>query len=113
MVRQGTIYKEPHNHGRKSGGSQDGNRSSLRRVRGAGAQRVYGYRWVGEIYVHGKRYRCRSYDYNQVVAWLNDMREKFRNIPFYTEEGLKTAIKNGKEQIWKLHSQASTSPQKP
>lgn len=116
MVRQGTIYKEAHNHGRRSGGSQDGNRSSLRRVRGAGAQKVYGYRWVGEIYVHGKRYRCRSYDYSRVEAWLYDMREKFSAIPYYTEEGLQAKIINGKKHACNLknsRSLANTSPQRP
>ena len=36
MQRKGTIYTEIHNHGRRSGGSQDGNRSSMRLVKGAG-----------------------------------------------------------------------------
>lgn len=94
MKRRGTIYSELHNHGRRSGGSQDGNRSSLRLVKGVGAQRCYGYRWVAEICVHGKRYRCRSYDYNQVVAWLDDMSEKFSGIPFHTEEGYENMLKS-------------------
>ena len=69
----GTIYSELHNHGRKSNGSQDGNRSSMRRVRGVGMQRCYGYRWVAEITIHRKRYRCRSYSYNRVREWLDGM----------------------------------------
>ncbi len=98
MQRHGTIYTEIHNHGRRSGGNQDGNRCSLRRVRGAGVQRVYGYRFVGEISVHGKRYRCRSYDYNKVVAWLEDMREKYSDIPRFSEEGYEKLQKKAYNQ---------------
>lgn len=77
MKRKGTIYTELHNHGRRSGGSQDGNRSSMRHVRGVGMQRCYGYRWVAEIHYHGKRYRQRSYDYNLVRTWLDQMIDRF------------------------------------
>lgn len=80
-IRTVTIYTEPHNHGRRSGGSQDGNRSSLRRVRGARAQAVYGYRWVAEMVVEGKRYRCRSVYYDKVWAWLEHMRDRFSDEP--------------------------------
>lgn len=79
MVRHGTIYTELHNHGRRSGGSQDGNRSSMRLVKGAGMQRCYGYRWVAEITYHGKRYRCRSYDYSRVRVWLDQMCDRFND----------------------------------
>lgn len=47
--RTGCIYMEMHNHGRRSAGSQDGNRSSCCFVKGVGMQRRYGYRWVAEI----------------------------------------------------------------
>lgn len=77
MKRKGTIYKEMHNHGRRSSGSQDGNRSSMSRVRGVGMQRRYGYRWVAEIYFQRKRYRCRSYDYKKIKTWLDQMRDRF------------------------------------
>lgn len=80
-LRTGTIYTEPHTRGRRSGGSQDGNRSSLRRVRGARAQAAYGYRWVAEMVVEGKRYRCRSAYYDKVWAWLEHMRDRFSNEP--------------------------------
>jgi hypothetical protein len=46
-------------------------------VRGVGLVRVSGYRWVGEMSVNGKRYRCRSHDRSRVEAWLHDMREKY------------------------------------
>lgn len=38
MKRRGCIYKELHNHGRRSNGSQDGNRSSMRMVKAWGCQ---------------------------------------------------------------------------
>ena len=76
-ARSGCIYKELHNHGRRSNGSSDGNNCSLRRVKGVGMVKVSGYRWVGEMTVNRKRYRCRSYDRSKVEAWLNDMREKY------------------------------------
>lgn len=76
-ARSGCIYKELHNHGRRSNGSSDGNACSLRRVNGVGMVKVSGYRWVGEMMVNRKRYRCRSADKSKVEAWLNDMREKY------------------------------------
>lgn len=75
--RTGFIYKELHNHGRRSSGSSDGNACSLHRVKGVGMVRMSGYRWVGEMTVNRKRYRCRSYDLSRVEAWLADMREKY------------------------------------
>lgn len=92
MQRKGTIYTEIHNHGRRSGGSQDGNRSSMRRVRGVGMQRCYGYRWVAEITYHGKRYRCRSYDYSRVRAWLDQMCDRFN------DEANETSLERRKRQ---------------
>lgn len=71
--RKGCIYMELHNHGRKSNGSQDGNRSSMRLVKGVGMSRSYGYRWVAEITYKRKRYRCRSYSFNVVRSWLDGM----------------------------------------
>ena len=79
MKRHGTIYTEQHNHGRRSGGSQDGNRSSMRLVKGAGMQRCYGYRWVAEFSYHRKRYRIRSYDYSKVRQWLDQMIDRFKD----------------------------------
>lgn len=73
----GCIYKEIHNHGRRSSGSQDGNACSYRRVKGVGMSRVSGYRWVAEIVIDRKRYRKRSYHYDVVRDWLNGMIECF------------------------------------
>lgn len=77
MKRRGCIYKELHNHGRRSNGSQDGNRSSMRLVKGAGVQRCYGYRWVAEIMYERQRFRYRSYSYQVVRDWLNGMIDCF------------------------------------
>lgn len=74
---RGTIYTEIHNHGRRSNGSQDGNRSSVSFVRGVGMQRHYGYRWVAEVTIHKKRYRCRSYSYDRVYDWLQKICGQF------------------------------------
>lgn len=73
----GTIYTELHNHGRRTNGSQDGNRSSVQFVKGAGLTRRYGYRWVAEITFHKHRYRCRSYSYSRVREWLDEMCARF------------------------------------
>lgn len=77
MKRRGCIYMEMHNHGRRSGGNQDGNRSSVKMVRGVGMSRCYGYRWVAEIMYKKKRYRCRSYSFQVVRDWLDGMIECF------------------------------------
>lgn len=71
--RTGCIYKELHNHGRRSNGSNDGNRSSCCFAKGVGMQRRYGYRWVASITYNKKRYRCRSYNYKVVRDWLDGM----------------------------------------
>lgn len=73
--RRGCIYKELHNHGRRSNGSSDGNRSSCRFVKGVGMKKSYGYRWVAEVMYKKKRYRCRSYSYRVVRDWLDGMIE--------------------------------------
>ena len=77
--RHGSIYTEIHNHGRRSNGSSDGNRRSVRFVKGVGMQRCPGYRWVAEISYHNKRYRCRSYHYDVVWSWLMQMRDRFND----------------------------------
>lgn len=37
-------------------------------------------RWVAEICIYGKRYRCRSSKERNVRAWLADMVEKYGNL---------------------------------
>lgn len=59
--RKGYIYSEFTNKGR----------SSVRYAKGCAP--VACYRWVAEIQIMGKRYRCRSKDRSKCEAWLNDM----------------------------------------
>ncbi|MDE7440913.1 MAG: hypothetical protein K2M69_01950 [Muribaculaceae bacterium] len=62
--RTGTIYSEMTNKGR----------SSVRYKRGC--EPIYCFRWVGEITINGKRYRCRSANRANVEAWLDSMLQK-------------------------------------
>lgn len=73
----GTIYTELHNKGKRRNGNNDGNRSSVRFVKGVGMQRKYGYRWVAEIHYKRHRYRLRSYSYSRVRNWLDEMVARF------------------------------------
>ncbi len=59
--RKGYIYSEFTNKGRRS----------ERFVKGCSP--VACYRWVAEIQIRGKRYRCRNKDRRKCEAWLNDM----------------------------------------
>ena len=78
-VYSGTIYSELHNRGRRSSGSADGNRSSVRMVRGVGMVHAYGYRWVAEITYRRHRYRCRSHSFSRVREWLDGMCARFND----------------------------------
>lgn len=68
MKRTGCLYSEFTNKGRSS--------ARYRR----GCKPIYCFRWVGEMTVMGKRYRCRSTNYNNVRAWLEDMRNKYGDM---------------------------------
>lgn len=68
MKRTGCIYSEFTNKGRRS----------TRYVRGS--KPVYCFRWVAEMRVRGKRYRCRSTRRASVEAWLSDMQTKYGNL---------------------------------
>lgn len=69
MNRTGCIYSEMTNKGR----------CSTRYVRGAAP--IFTFRWVGEITVHGKRYRVRSTSLRNIEAWIEDMRRKYEGLP--------------------------------
>lgn len=71
----GSIWKEPHVHGRRR--SDSGNRCSSKFVRGVGYVRIYGYRWVGQFTYHQKRYRKKSANFDIVYNWLLEMRAKY------------------------------------
>lgn len=65
----GCIYVETYHHkGVYKGG--------FRRVRGVGMVRRGFGRWVAEIQRDGKRFRKRSYNFDVVKDWLNEMRIK-------------------------------------
>lgn len=71
MIRRGCIYSEMtydvRRKGRESSGLTNyGCRSVAKK-----------FRWVAEIRYHGKRYRFRSTNFNNVRAWLDDMVRKF------------------------------------
>lgn len=70
-IRTGTIYSEittdSHRKGRGCGA-----------LTNVGFGKIYSkFRWVAEIRYHGKRYRFRSTNYNNVRLWLDDMCRKF------------------------------------
>ena len=39
------------------------------------------FRWVGEITIHGRRYRFRSTNYNNVQFWVDMMVQRYKNEP--------------------------------
>lgn len=57
-------------------------RCSTKYVRGA--KPIYCFRWVAEISVNGKRYRKRSTSRNSVEFWLENMRNRFADVPIMT-----------------------------
>ncbi len=69
MRRKGCIYSEITNTGRSTIGHF---------VRGTN-KRIMKSRWVGEMVVNGKRYRFRSTNRDNVIWWINMMREKHGN----------------------------------
>ncbi|MDE6231081.1 MAG: hypothetical protein K2M37_05635 [Muribaculaceae bacterium] len=68
MIRTGCIYSEFTNKGRRS----------VRYKKGC--KPIYCFRWVGEISIRGKRYRCRSTNRHNVEMWLEDMIRKQETI---------------------------------
>lgn len=68
IKRTGCVYCEFTNRGRRS----------QRLVRGS--KPVGTYRWVAEIEVYGKRYRCRNKSESVVRAWLADMVAKYETF---------------------------------
>lgn len=69
MIRRtGTIYSEFTNKGRSS--------VQYRK----GCKPIYCFRWVGEIVIHGRRYRFRSTNRANVEAWVEDMVNKSKSL---------------------------------
>lgn len=67
--RSGFIYSEMTNKGR----------CSTKFTRGA--KPIYCFNWVGEISVHGKRYRKRSKSRQVVQFWLENMVNRYASEP--------------------------------
>lgn len=75
MKRKGCIYEEYHNKGKHYKAGSGG--TVLRK--GVGSVRGRTKRYVGEFSYHGQRFRCRSYHYQRVRAWLDDMIMKYQD----------------------------------
>ena len=76
MRRKGCIYQEEQRSFGKGCRNSQG-LSSIHFVKGVGCVRSPRLRWVGEISYYRKRFRFRSTNYNNVVAWLRMMQYKF------------------------------------
>ena len=75
MRRKGCIYEEEQRNYR--GRAQSGRGTQGRLVKGVGWVSQKRRRWVAEISYHGKRFRFRSTDFNNVRSWLNAMSDRY------------------------------------
>ena len=75
MRRRVCIYEEEQrNH---IGRSKSGRGTQGRLMKGVGWVRQKRRRWVAEISYHGKRFRFRSTDFDNVRSWLNAMSDRY------------------------------------
>ena len=75
MRRRWCIYEdEQHNY---NGRAQSGRGTQGRLVKGVGWVSQTRRRWVAEISYHGKRFRFRSTDFDNVRSWLNSMSDRY------------------------------------
>ena len=75
MRRRGRIYEEEQRN--YKGRAQSGRGTQGRLVKGVGLVSQTRSRWVAEISYHGKRFRFRSTDFNNVRSWLNAMSDRY------------------------------------
>ena len=75
MRRKGCIYEEEQRN--YKGRVQSGRGTQGRLVKGVGWVSHTRRRWVAEISYHGKRFRFRSTDFNNVRSWLNAMSDRY------------------------------------
>lgn len=75
MRRRGCIYEEEQRN--YKGRAQSGRGTQGRIVKGVGWVSQTRRRWVAEISYHGKRFRFRSTDFNNVRSWLNAMSDRY------------------------------------
>ena len=75
MIRIWCIYEdEQHNY---NGRAQSGRGTQCRLMKGVGWVSQTRRRWVAEISYHGKRFRFRSTDFDNVRSWLNAMSDRY------------------------------------
>ena len=75
MRRRGCIYEEEQRN--YKGRAQSGRGTQGRLVKGVGWVSQTLRRWVAEISYHGKRFRFRSTDFDNVRSWLNAMSDRY------------------------------------
>lgn len=75
MRRRGCIYEEEQRN--YKGRAQSGRGTQGRLVKGVGWVSQKRRRLVAEISYHGKRFRFRSTDFNNVRSWLNAMSDRY------------------------------------
>lgn len=75
MRRKGCIYEEEQRN--YKGRAQSGRGTQGRLMKGVGWVSQTRRRWVAEISYHGKRFRFRSTDFNNVSSWLNAMSDRY------------------------------------
>lgn len=75
MRRKGCIYEEEQRNHR--GRVQGGRGTQGRFMKGVGWVSQTHRRWVAEISYHGKRFRFRSTDFDNVRSWLNAMSDRY------------------------------------
>ena len=77
MRRIRCIYEDEQRN--YKGRAQSGRGTQGRLVKGVGWVSQTRRRWVAEISYHGKRFRFRSTDFENVMSWLNAMSDIYSN----------------------------------
>lgn len=75
MRRRWCIYEEEQRN--YKGRAQSGRGTQGRLMKGVGWVSHKRRRWVAEISYHGKRFRFRSTDFDNVRIWLNAMSDRY------------------------------------
>ena len=75
MRRRGCIYEEEQRN--YKGRAQSGRGTQGRLMKGVGWVSQTRRRLVAEISYHGKRFRFRSTDFDNVRSWLNAMSDRY------------------------------------
>ena len=75
MRRRGCIYEEEQRN--YKGRAQSGRGTQGRLMKGVGWVSHTRRRCVAEISYHGKRFRFRSTDFDNVRSWLNAMSDRY------------------------------------